>query len=102
MTNVTALFAKVAGVALLAGAMALMAPQKADAQVRFGVAIGIPVHGGPVYGRPVYGAPLVYASPARYYAPAPVYGGRFSEYYGRRHEWTRDHGYWRADRGYYR
>jgi hypothetical protein len=82
ITSLKATVAKVFTVGLLAGAVAMAAPQKADAQVRFGVRIGGPVYVGPAY-RP-YG----------YVAPAPyVYGGYYGPrrfYYDRWH-----HGYWR-------
>ena len=67
-TNLKAMFAKVATVAVLAGAVVLAAPSKAEAQVRVGVGIGF---GGPVYGGAVYGGPVYHR---HYYAPPVVYG----------------------------
>ncbi len=87
--KITQLFAKVATVAVLAGAVVLASPTKAQAQVRVGVGIGF---GGPVY-RP------------HYYAPPVVYGPRFGYgygygpgYYGHYHYDRFHHGYGR----YYR
>ena len=90
ITNLKATVAKVFTVGLLAGAVAMAAPAKAEAQVSFGVRVGGPrVYGGPVYGGPVYGGP-VYRRP--YVAPYGYYGyaGPRHFYYDRYH-----HGYWR-------
>jgi hypothetical protein len=57
ITNVKAMVAKVFTVGLLAGAFAIAAPSKADAQVGFGVRVG-PVavyHRPPVFVGPRYG-----------------------------------------------
>ena len=64
LTNVKAMIAKVFTIGLLAGAVVMAAPTKAEAQVGIGVRIGPAVPYG--YRRPVY------------VAPAPYYG-----YYGR-------------------
>ena len=65
------MFAKVATLGILAAAVAVAAPTKADAQVRFGIAIGGPVYRAPVYAGPVYGGPAY-----------PIYGGYYHGYYG--------------------
>ena len=79
-----AMVAKVFTVGLLAGAVAIAAPTKAEAQVSFGVRVGPAVgYVGPVYRRPVY------------VAPAPVYGGYYAPgFYGPRYDhyaWDRRH-----------
>ena len=80
ITNLKATVAKVFTVGLLAGAVAMAAPAKAEAQVSFGVRVGGPrVYGGPVYRRP-------YAAPYGYYG----YAGPRHFYYDRYHR-----GYWR-------
>ncbi len=77
ITNVKAMFAKVFTVGLLAGAFAIAAPTKADAQVAFGVRVG-PVA---VYHRPpVY--PPAYVGPAYGYGYGYGYGYR-PGFYGR-------------------
>ena len=93
-TTLKAVFAKVATVALLAGAVVLASPQKAEAQVRVGVGIGF---GGPVYRPHYYAPPVVYGPRYGYgygYGPGfygPGYYGHFDHYrYGRFH-----HGYYR-------
>jgi len=70
ITNVKAMVAKGVTVGLLAGAVMLAAPAKADAQqFAVGVRVGYPGY----YGYPAYG----------YYGP---------DYYARRHaEWVRAH-----------
>ena len=85
ITNVKAMVAKVFSIGLLAGAVVMAAPAKAEAQVGIGVRIG-PAY--PVYHRPVYVAPPVYG----YYGPR-YYGG----FYGRPYGWDRFH-----DRRFYR
>jgi hypothetical protein len=92
LTNVKAMVAKVFTVGLLAGAVALAAPAKAEAQVAVGVRIGAPPVYGPVYHRPVYVAP-----PA-----VGFYGGYYGHpYYGRPYGW--DHrGPYFHDRRFYR
>jgi hypothetical protein len=73
-----AMVAKVFTVGLLAGAVAIAVPTKAQAQVSFGVRVGPAVgYVGPGYRRPIYVAP-----------PAPVYGGFYGpafhgRFYGR-------------------
>ena len=96
-TNVKATLAKLFTVTLAAGAIALVAPQAAQAQVSFGVHIGGPVgyrpaplpyrgYPGPRYGYS-YGGGYGYAP--GYYGH-PYYGGG----YGYRHEWDhRGYGY---------
>ena len=79
MTNLKATVAKVFTVGLLAGAVAIAAPAKADAQVAFGVRVG-PVFVGHRY------APPVYVGPAYGYG---YYGPRYY-HYDRFHR-----GYWR-------
>ena len=79
-----AMVAKVFTVGLLAGAVSIAAPTKAQAQVSFGVRVG-PARGyyGPAYRRPVV------------VAPAPVYGGYYAPgFYGPRYDhyaWDRRH-----------
>ena len=94
ITNLKATMAKIATVGLLAGAVVLAAPQKAEAQVRFGVGVNF---GGPVvYRHHYYAPPVVYAPPVYGYGYYhPHYG-----YYGYRHYgWDHyHHGYG----GYYR
>jgi hypothetical protein len=73
----------------LAAALALAAPNKARAEVRFGVTIG-----GPVYAAPV--APYAYGYANPYYYGNPTYGGyygyaapyREDRRDGDRHEWN--------------
>ncbi len=79
LSNLKAAAAKVFTVGLLAGAVALAAPSKAEAQVAFGVRIG-----GPVYAHGYYG-PRPYVAPYGYYGYAPRHF-----YYDRWHR-----GYWR-------
>ena len=83
MTTFKGILAKVATVGLLAGAVAMAAPQKAEAQVRFGVRIGGPVYVGP-----------------RYVAP-PVYGYYGPQYYGHPYYGYYHHPYGYYGRGYY-
>ena len=73
LTNVKAMVAKVFTVGLLAGAFAIAAPTKADAQVAFGVRVG------PVA---VYHRPPVYVGPAYPYGYGYGYGFR-PGFYGR-------------------
>ncbi len=80
MANVKAMVAKMFTVGLLAGAVAIAAPQKAQAQVAFGLRVGpVVVHGGPVYPAPVYG----------YGYAAPAYGYYGHEGYARPYGWDR-------------
>ncbi|SNS23506.1 hypothetical protein SAMN05421770_101104 [Granulicella rosea] len=77
ITNVKAMVAKVLTVGVLAGAVVMAAPAKAEAQ---GFAVGVRF-GAPV--RPVYVAPRYYGP--RYVVPAYGYG------YGYRHDgWAYD------------
>jgi hypothetical protein len=101
IANVKALFTKAATVAIVAGAAFMAAPQKANAQVAFGIQFG-----RPAYRRPVYVAPApVYVQPsyeARYYA-APRYGFSYGylehrdRAWDRRREFERDHHDWDRD-----
>ena len=77
ITNVKAMVAKVFTVGLLAAAVVMAAPTKAEAQVAVGVRIG---HGG--YYAPVYRRPYVVE-------PAPVYGYYGPAYYGPRYDYDR-------------
>ncbi len=72
-SNVKALFTKAALAGLVAGAAFMAAPQKANAQVAFGIQLGRP---GYVARVPVYQQPYVETYNAGYYAaPAPyAYG----------------------------
>ncbi len=83
-TNVRAMAAKaMMVVGLAAGTVALAAPQKAEAQVAFGVRVGPPVVAyRPAY-RPGFYGPAYYGP--RYYGPA--YYGR--GYYARPHCYRR-------------
>ena len=56
ITNVKAMVAKMFTVGLLAGAVVIAAPNKAQAQIGIGVRIGSVYH-QPVYEAPVYGYP---------------------------------------------
>jgi hypothetical protein len=78
ITNVKSMVAKLFTVGLLAGAFAIAAPTKAEAQVAVGVRVGPAVgYYGPVYHRPYVVAPRpIYAG---FYGPA-FYG---RPYYGR-------------------
>jgi len=95
----------------LAGLLTFVTPPKADARIRFGVAIGGPVYTAPVpvypygyqypypaYGPNYYGAPVYpYTAPA-YVAPyggfSFGFGGHYHRDYGRHHEPQRfDHGH---------
>jgi hypothetical protein len=92
ITNVKAMVAKMFTVGLLAGAVVIAAPNKAQAQVSFGVRVG------PVYGfRPAYVAP-------RYVAPSPIFYGPGFGYdraaWFRHQEWERHEAF--AHRGFYR
>ena len=93
-TTLKAMFAKVATVGLLAGAVVLASPAKAEAQVRVGVGIGFgaPVYAGPVYRPHYYAPPVVYGPRYGYgYGYGPGYYGHFDHYrYDRFH-----HGYYR-------
>ncbi len=77
ITNVKAMVAKFFTVGLLAAAVFIATPSKAEAQVGIGVRIGPAPYFGPVYRRPVY------------VAPAPVYGYYGPAFYGRPYGWDR-------------
>jgi len=89
ITNVKAMVAKVFTVGLLAAAVAIAAPAKADAQVAVGVRIGHGPYFGPVYRRPVY------------VAPAPVYGFYGPSFYAHPYGWDRHEFYRHEDRRFY-
>lgn len=89
-TNLKALFTKTAMVGLVAGAAFMAAPQKANAQVAFGVHFGRPIYRRPYYAPPVYIAPV---GPA--YAYGPAYYGYDHRYWDRREHWDRDHRFYR-------
>ena len=75
IANVKAMVAKLFTVGLVAGAIAVAAPAKAQAQVSFGVHVGAAPYYPPVYGRPVPPAYPIYGG---YYGPHP--GFRYDEY----------------------
>jgi hypothetical protein len=79
ITNVKAMVAKMFTVGLLAAAVVIAAPAKAEAQVGIGVRIGPARYVGPVYRRPVIVEPAVGFYGPAYYGPA---------FYGRR-DWDR-------------
>jgi hypothetical protein len=81
ISNLKATVAKVFTVGLLAGAVAMAAPQKADAQVSFGVRVGAPVYGRPAY-RP-YVAPAPYGYYGHYAPPRYYHYDRFHRGYWR-------------------
>ena len=89
ITNVKAMVAKMFTVGLLAAAVAIAAPAKADAQVAVGVRIGPAPYFGPVYRRPVY------------VAPAPVYGFYGPSFYAHPYGWDRRGFYRHEDRRFY-
>jgi hypothetical protein len=76
IANAKTLAAKFFTLGLMAGAVALASPAKAQAQVSVGIRLGQPWHGGYVRRGPVYVAP----APAYGYYDANVYG---ANYYGR-------------------
>ena len=82
--NVKAIFPKAALAGLVAAAAFMAAPQKANAQVAFGIQFGHPgyVARVPVYQQPYVERPYVETYNAGYYAPAP-YG------FDRRRDWER-------------
>jgi hypothetical protein len=92
ITNVKAMVAKMFTVGLLAAAVVIAAPSKAEAQVGIGVRIG-PARG------PVFRGPVVVA-------PRPVYGygyGYGPHFYGRPYGWDHREGFYRhEDRRFYR
>jgi hypothetical protein len=80
------MFAKVAALGLLAGAVAFAAPTQASAQVSFGVRVGPPV----LYGRPGYVRPYPVYGGAYYAAPAyRPYGYDRDRFHDR--DYDRDH-----------
>jgi len=84
-TNVKAMVAKMFTVGLLAAAVVMAAPTKAEAQVAVGVRIGHGPYFAPAYRRPyvVEPAPVV-----GFYGPA-FYGPRYGNGWGRREEFFR-------------
>lgn len=88
ITNVKAMVAKVFTVGLVAAAIVVAAPTKAEAQISFGVRVGPPV----AYGRPDYAGP-VYAVPAYGYYGSGYYGRDYDrerrEDFDRRRDWER-------------
>ncbi len=84
-TNVKAMVAKMFTVGLLAAAVVMAAPSKAEAQVAVGVRIG---HGP--YFAPAYRRPYVVE-------PAPVVGFYGPAYYGPRYGWDRRAEFYRHD-----
>jgi hypothetical protein len=93
ITNVKAMVAKVFTVGLLAAAVVMASPTKAEAQVAVGVRIGHGQYFAPAYRRPyvVEPAPVV-----GFYGPA-FYGPRFD--FDRREEWGRREGWGRREDG---
>jgi hypothetical protein len=91
ITNVKAMVAKMFTVGLLAAAVVVAAPAKAEAQVGIGVRIGPAPYVGPVYRRPVI------------VEPAPVVGFYGPAFYGpRRYGWDRREFFYRhEDRRFY-
>ena len=88
--NWKATLARVFTVGVIAAAAAVAAPSRAEAQVSFGVRIGVPVYVAPPYRRPVY------VSPAPVYV-GPGYGYGYG-YYGREYHpyaWGRHGGWYR-------
>jgi hypothetical protein len=82
ITNVKAMMVKGVTVGLLAGAIALATPAKANAEVVVGVGLGGPHYAygyAPAYYGPGYYAPGYYG---RWHHPVPVY-----RYYAPRRRW---------------
>ena len=91
ITNVKAMVAKIFTVGLLAGAVVIAAPAKAEAQFGIGVRIGPAPYYGPVYRRPIVVAPPVYG-----------FGGYYGPGYARPYGWdARPYG-WDRHEGFYR
>ena len=90
ITNAKAMVAKMFTVGLLAAAVVITAPTKADAQVAVGVRIGHGPYFAPAYRRPI----VVEPGPAvGFYGPA---------FYGPRYGWDRRDVYFRhEDRRFY-
>ena len=87
--KITRTFTKWMTGAALAGALMFAAPEKADAQVSFGISVGHPYYG---YGyRPyAYGyAPYAYGYPAYGYYGHPYYRPYYHAYYGRPYGYRR-------------
>ncbi len=95
LSSVKSTVVKIFTVGLLAGAVVIAAPTKAQAQVGIGVRIG-PAYAA--YGRPAYRRPIVVA-------PAPVVGfgfGYHPGFYGRPYGWDRREAFYRhEDRRFY-
>ena len=89
ITNVKAMVAKMFTVGLLAAAVVMAAPAKAEAQVAVGVRIGPAPYYGPVYRRPIV------------VAPAPVVGFYGPAFYGPRYGWDRREFFRHDDRRFY-
>jgi hypothetical protein len=98
ITNVKAMIAKTMTAGLLAGAFFLASPSKAQAQVSWGIHVGVPVQTA-VYGAPAYG----YDQPSYGY-----YGGydrRFDDrrrYEYERHEQMERREQWERQQAYRR
>ena len=73
--------AKMFTASLVAAAIAVAVPSKAEAQVSFGVRFGGPVYVAPPYRRPVY------------VAPAPVYAYGYSGRDFKHYAWARHEGW---------
>jgi len=56
-TNVKAMLAKAVTLGVVAAAMVAIAPSKVQAQVTFGIHLGVPIYAAPVFARPVYREP---------------------------------------------
>jgi|HubBroStandDraft_6_1064221.scaffolds.fasta_scaffold1481341_2 hypothetical protein len=96
ITNVKAIVAKMFTVGLLAAAVVMAAPTKAEAQVAVGVRIGHGPYFAPAYRRPIVVEPAVGFYGATY---GPAYGPGF---YGPRYGWDRRDPYFRhEDRRFY-
>jgi hypothetical protein len=113
ITNVKAMVAKMFTVGLVAGAIVIAAPTKAQAQVSFGVRVGNAPYYAPPYARPVPVAP-VYGYAGGYYAPEYRHDFDRDRDWDRRRDWERheyyehhgwdrrDHDFDRRDRDDYR
>lgn len=85
ITNGNAMVAKMFTVGLLAAAVVMAAPAKAEAQVAIGVHIGQGPYYAPAYRRPYY------------VEPAPVVGFYGPAYYGPRYDFDRREGWERHE-----
>ena len=92
ITNVKAMVAKMFTVGLLAAAVVLAAPTKAEAQVAVGVRIGHGPYFAPAYRRPYFVEP---APVVGFYGPA-YYGPRYD--FDRRRDWDRREDFRHEDR----